>query len=264
MKSYLCLLLFLFTPLSASQICLIYSHPAPRQHFEAFHQALQKRGVKSALFSLEQWKESPLDASIVITEGGDLAFVQVHRALEREGVCHYVYYDNPEPYVPGGYSEVIARVLKEKIDGVLFANARLADQKIFQTPSEEIPLEAPRFGIGYYPLDAAEKLLALRQKKEKLRHCFFAKHNIEDHDQPLLVYLGGANQVYYEEAFPYFLKLLSHPLLNDYTIVMQPHPRDPFEGDGSLVISSEPFLEALAMADALLYQSSAIPLCILE
>jgi hypothetical protein len=47
------------------------------------------------------------------------------------------YYDNPEPFVPGGYSHTAAEVMREA-QGILFANETLAKATIYSEIGKEV------------------------------------------------------------------------------------------------------------------------------
>lgn len=157
--------------------------------------------------------------------------IKVQKALEHHApqATRFAYYDNPEPYVPGGYSTIASQVM-QAAQGVLFANSNLTQASIFQAPNEEIDLGSrKKVGIGYYPIDQAEKIAKRRtQKKLALRQQLFQKNGIGDQGQQLLVYFGGNNEEYFSKALPAFLSLLEEGIVkSDFTnlvVVLQQHP----------------------------------------
>ncbi len=219
-------------------------------------------------------------AQYVITDMAHPLMEHVHAAIRDKltQVEHFAYYDNPEPYVPGGYSEVAARVA-QKAQKVLFSNAKLTTEVLYATAQDILPLPTEkRVGIGYYPVKAAEEIRDLRVKNQaKLRQDFFAKYDIPDQKQKILVYFGGNNEVYFEQAFPAFLKLINNTLQESdpdkYVVLFQQHPgakkenRDieawkrQYKGPAlQFIVSEMSSKEAQILADcALYYQTSMGP-----
>jgi hypothetical protein len=93
---------------------------------------------------------------------GDPFAITLHEKLEKKNpeLLRLAYYDNPEPYVPGGYSETAAKVM-QLAHRTLFANANLADQPHKQK------------GIGYYPTEEAETLRRLRKSQQTTTRAQF-------------------------------------------------------------------------------------------
>lgn len=242
-------------------ICLIACHGGPADHFAAFAKNLSQKGYEVQVYAsgpaVKKFQEHGIPitrqfaadqlsaveeanlaadickscskASVVLTDAGHLFDASLQKALAENApkVLRLAYYDNPEAYVPGGYSSIAAQVmlLAQK---VLFANANLADASIFQEENKEIPLKN-RVGLGYYPIADAEKVAARRQEDHsRLRLQLLAKHGIEDRGQKVLIYFGGNNEEYFTKAFPAFLSFLSQSIecanLSDQIIVLQQHP----------------------------------------
>lgn len=193
------------------------------------------------------------------------------------------YYDNPEPYVPGGYSAVAAEVM-QAAQGILFANSNLTQAPIFQAPNTVIDFGSrEKVGIGYYPINQAEEIAKRRtEEKPMLRQALLQKNDIEDTGQKVLVYFGGNNEEYFSKALPAFLSLLEQGMeQSDFTnlvIVLQQHPgakakntdRNLFEDWASkyrqtpqaprIIISDSNSDDAQTVADgALYYQTSMGP-----
>lgn len=243
-------------------ICFIASHGGPADHFATFVENLpkgmgpveiyasgpalkkfqeRKIAVKEA-FSLDQISSDQEDAlaesiakacsaAIIITDVGHPFSIKVHKALERNNhTRHWVYYDNPEDLVEGGYSAVAARVILASRGKVLFANAHLANTPIFESPGKEIDFGShEKVGIGYYPVEQADKIAKRREKEGRsVREAIFAKYGLVDRGQKVLVYFGGNNVEYFSRAFPAFLSLLDQAMqvsdLSDLVIVFQQHP----------------------------------------
>ena len=223
-------------------------------------------------------------ASVAITDVGHAFDAKIQNALAKYSVKQFAYYDNPEPYVPGGYSAVAAEVMKAT-QGVLFANANLATQPIYQEPNKEVDLSCKeKVGIGYYPVQQAEKI-ALRRAAEhvKLRKEFLLKYGFEDKGQKIVVYFGGNNEEYFKDAFPSFLSILTQAMcqldMSNTIFVIQQHPAAKEKNyDGKMLIqtkkvnSCEPFMisnvilsdfssdDAQVLADgAMYYQTSMVP-----
>lgn len=171
------------------------------------------------------------EANVVITDVGHTFDIPLQQALATQAseALRLAYYDNPEPYVPGGYSSVAAKVMIAA-QGVLFANANLVKAPIYQAPSQEVML-APekRFGLGYYPISQAEKIAKRRTSDHELvRAQFLSKHALTDQGQKILVYAGGNNDEYFTKAFPAFLQFLAEASqqtdLSNVIVVLQQHP----------------------------------------
>ncbi len=149
------------------------------------------------------------------------------------------FYDNPERYVPGGYSETAKKTL-EKSHLILFANKNLSEGQILSTPNTEIELDTiERAGIGFSTLPQQIKTIKEGREEEKrtlLRKEILDQHNIEDKGQKIAVYYGGANSEYYEKAFPAFLTIIeglsneSNSKAFEYVFIIQQHPRAKSEG----------------------------------
>jgi hypothetical protein len=182
-----------------------------------------------------------------------------------------VYYDNPESHVPGGYSETAQKIMK-LADTILFANSHLAAYPF--AGLEKIQ----KFGLGYFPLEQVTVWEKQRNSalREQIRQEFFKKHQILS-TRTLSVYFGGANTVYFEQAFPAFLKMIgdNEPELTDQLFVLQQHPRAKEEGNmdalalnawldshpqarSHFIVSDVDFSTAMILADrALYYQTGA-------
>lgn len=249
--------------IQSAAVCLIACHGGPADHFATYAETLTKRGydvqihatgpalkkfqergieVKSS-FSLDNLTSEEEDSlaqaiaktcsasAIIITDVGHVFDVKIQKALSIQAtkVPRLAYYDNPEPFVPGGYSCTAAEVMNVA-EGVLFANETLANAKIFSGVGQEIDFnDKKRFGIGYYPVSQAEKIA------EKRKFChgtarseFLMKNGIEDNGQKVLVYFGGNNEEYFSKAFPAFLSFVaqSSEEINpkNIVIVIQQHP----------------------------------------
>jgi hypothetical protein len=167
----------------------------------------------------------------VITDVGHPFDLAVHKALASRApqVCRLAYYDNPEPYVPGGYSAVAAEVM-QAAQGILFANANLVETSLFQAPGKRVDLGTrTKVGIGYYPIKQAENI-ANRRKAEHFsaRRELLHKRGLTDRGQRVLGYFGGNNEEYRSKALPSFLALLEKGMmqadLTNLVIVFQQHP----------------------------------------
>ena len=137
----------------------------------------------------------------------------------------WCYYDNPESYVPGGYSTKADETITAS-KGILFANMNLAqvDSKIYSLPGKDIDLTNKTVqGIGYYPVTDVEKLRRQRAiERDSLR-----AENDWSNVQHLFVYFGGNNEEYFEKALPAFLfnlAQLDKTLLDDIFFLFQQHP----------------------------------------
>lgn len=145
--------------------------------------------------------------------------------LSTNTVRFWTYYDNPEPYVPGGYSIKAEDTIKPS-KHILFSNMNLAktDSVIYSLPDKLIDLTNKSVhGIGYYPVLEVEKLAKQRElERDPLR----AENNWTNVNH-LFVYFGGNNDAYFNQAFPTFLSSLSQvdkDLLKDILFLIHQHP----------------------------------------
>lgn len=239
-------------------VCMVACHAGPAEHFAVFAKELaneglkvevyatgpalkkfQERGVAVHTFSLDELTSEEQDAlakeiaktckvaSSVLTDVGHPFDGKVQRAFAEDAsqVVRLAYYDNPEPYVPGGYSIVASNVMLAAQE-ILFANAHLANEPLWRAPDERVDLgDRRRIGIGYYPLEQARNIVDHRKTEHaKLRGYLFSKNNIIDRGQKVAVYFGGNNSVYFQKAFPAFLSMLDEADLSCFLIVLQQHP----------------------------------------
>lgn len=245
---------------AASTICLIACHGGPADHFATFVQNLsqnidiyasgpalkkfQERGITvqhpfaADNLSIEQEDELATviaqacsTALLVITDVGHTFDVKIQQAIARQSPSTYrfAYYDNPESYIPGGYSEVAAQVM-QAASGILFANARLAEAPLFQTRDQPVDFgNRKKIGLGYYPIHQAQHIAQRREtEKNPLRQAFFEKNDLMDMNQKVLVYFGGNNEEYFSKAFPAFLSLLEKCIESEdcthLVLILQQHP----------------------------------------
>jgi hypothetical protein len=244
-------------------VILIACHGGPADHFATFAEELKQEGYHVQVYasgpaykkfeerkievvrhfevehlSDEEKKSLAVDiakscakASVVLTDVGHGFDIDLQRELKVEApeAVRLAYYDNPEPYVPGGYSETAAEVMRVA-QRVLFSNANLVSAKLEAKPGIEIELPAEnRVGIGYYPVQKADELAEMRKTQGiELRKNWFASLQREDKKQKVLVYFGGNNTAYFQEAFPAFTRFLSEAVkknnLSQYIVVLQQHP----------------------------------------
>lgn len=242
-------------------ICLIACHGAPADHFATFAEHLINDGYAVQVYAsgpaIKKFQERNIPIAMsfeadnladednlantivarcsrafaVLTDVGHPFDKTLQRAFLKDApwIKRLAYYDNPEPYVPGGYSQTAAKVMK-LANSVLFANANLASAALYKKPYKEIDLPfKERVGIGYYPVCQAEKIAEKRETSQAvMREKFFAKHELHDNGQKILVYFGGNNETYFNKAFPAFLNILTEGIkiadLSNYVVVMQQHP----------------------------------------
>lgn len=248
--------------LSAAAVCFIVCHGGPADHFATFAEELAKKGQCVEIYAsgpaLKKLQERHMEvkqfclddlcaekeddlaleiakacssASIVMTDLGHAFDIKLQKALSVQApeAVRLTYYDNPEPYVPGGYSEVAAQVML-LAQRVLFANAHLAEDPVFKEPGQQVIFEAQKkIGVGYYPIDQALTLAKQRSENHLSKRAeLFAKNGLEDLGQKILVYFGGNNTAYFDQAFPAFLSLLEQGSarsdLSNLVIILQQHP----------------------------------------
>ena len=137
----------------------------------------------------------------------------------------WCYYDNPEPYVPGGYSIKTGETIKASRH-ILFANRNLAksNSNIYYLPDKIIDLTNKTVeGLGYYPVIEAEKLSHQRAVEQVLLRTQHGWSSVNH----LFVYFGGNNDEYFEKAFPAFLSSLSQvekTVFQDVLLLLHQHP----------------------------------------
>ncbi len=304
----------LLVSLSAA-ICFFVCHQGAANHFAVFTEHLmrdgyevhifaaepvikpfQDRGIVATPFSIknlsDEEKSSLADelatlcstASAVLTDVGDLFEMTFQKALKEKSprVLRLAYRDNPEHYVPEPYLTIATKVMLAA-DRVLFANANMAQEALYQDKEqkEEIPLPFEnRIGLGYSPLAQAEKLaLQRKESHETMQKQLLDKYGAAG--RRALVYFGGNNPDYFNKAFPAFLKILSQSIekgenLSDLVIFLQQHPKakeenldrkqleiwiEAHRGDPHaprLIISSEKTPDLEIAADAALFHQTSL------
>ncbi len=285
----------MLTSILSSAIYFIACHGGPADHFATFAEELCQRGHTVQIyatgpalkkcqernkdltipFSLEGASEeeaaillakSCSTADVVITDVGHPFDIALQKALGQEAPIsrHLAYYDNPEAFVPGGYSSIASQVMLEA-EAVLFAGSHLVKAQEIDLPPEK------RIGLGYYPTAQAEKIGARRKHEHHvLRTHLFAKYSLIDRGQKILVYAGGNNEEYFTKAFPAFLELLGQIDLSQTIVLLQQHPGAKEKNrDGKLVHAwngkTAPFLiselttdDAQVVADVMLYYQTSM------
>ena len=193
--------------------CFIACHAGPADHFSTFAKALAERGYLVQVYgngpALKKFQEQQLthvipfsrneegaleiakqcdEKTVIITDVGDPFDITLQQLLSLHATqsLRLAYYDNPEPYVPGGYSAVAAKVMLAA-QGVLFANAHLAAQPLYETPAQSIALPlSRRVGIGYYPVAPAEEMGRKRLHEYGYRRAaLLEKYGLQDKGQKI-------------------------------------------------------------------------------
>ncbi len=244
---------------STAAIYFISCHAGPADHFATFADDLVKKGYNVQIYATEpafkKFQDRQMEAisfslgniseedaaialakkcakaNVIITDVGHVFDIALQKMLQihAPSAFRFAYYDNPEAYVPGGYSLTAAKVM-QAAQGVLFANANLVRTPIYQSPSEEVFLTfEKRIGIGYYPLNQAKKMRERREvDHDRIRCQLFSKYFLTDQGQTVLVYAGGNNDEYFSKAMPSFLQFLEEASrkqdLSHIVIVLQQHP----------------------------------------
>lgn len=271
-------------------ICFLTAHPGPANHFVEYAKVYEERSVPYQILSGEGTagkftsaglkvtiltnQEPALDASMVIF---DTSQTELAAKIKEKypNIKRVLYYDNPDAFVPGGYSESIAKAVKVS-DAILFANANFLSNPIYSAVDNPIDLQnVERLATGYFPLQEAEKIAETKQTKAaELRAAFFEQHGLEDKGQKIITYLGGANSEYYEKAFPAFCKLifsLEPEKYRDVIFAIQQHPRakdtgspdlkilETFGDNGpAVVVSKLPTIDAVAISDQVHYYQTSM------
>lgn len=204
-------------------IALVTAHPGPANHFAHFVKEIGRSVQVFAADSVTHKFETSVkidptntsyllqaleDYDIVMTDLAD-DWVHLHEQLQEHcpHIKRIVYYDNPEAFVPGGYSETANKIM-QCAQIVLIANKNLR----IDTHSCK-----PHY-LGYYPIDH-------NLTKGPDRKTFFESHNLKDTGQQIVTYIGGANATYYEKAYPRFVEILNEAQLENTLIVLKLHPR---------------------------------------
>ncbi len=183
----------------ASNVCFITAHPNPANHFAEFVKVFEEQDTSCTIlaeqnvqgkFSQVKSNVIPFDASILendsfyeqliskipvdsilVTDIGSEKWADLHQKLAQDhpNIKRIAYYDNPEQYVPGGYSELAARVI-DTAQAVLFANKTHVQQGIEKSPGIALDLSKKELiGVGYYPEKEAQTILAQRQNTLKVQ-----------------------------------------------------------------------------------------------
>lgn len=275
-------------------VAFIAMHTLPAEHFTIFESVLNKKGIstqmimggvaKRALGSrlpdidMDIWvgrgvKEFSKAASeacehskiIFVGIGHQFSGHFLEAILERYGKSKRVilYYENPEVFVPGGYSELAqAAIVIGKPREIVFANENLAREGISVCEGLE---GVRKLGLGYYLMSDIEilKKLQAERGREKGR---------------VWLYLAGAetNRDYINKAFPAFINMVSEISFeeNPITLIFRKHPRssgidweqlNALKKPGlTILLDEDSLLNTLAIADyAFYYQTSLSPLLVL-
>lgn len=292
-KQFVFIFVFFCVALHAKDRCVAFFSASPNssQHFHEFTRALEERGISCLTFNVEDdvekiAKQYP-EIDEIVTEISLPESKRIHEVFFklRPDVKRAAYYDNPESFVPGGYSQGVSSMLEGPVQEILFANHNHIKEALFSEEAQKIDTShVIKRAIGYYPLKKVQEILDLRnrEKRQKLREDLFSGLSVQDRNQKIFVYVGGANDYYYNSAWPFFLKLLSKAFTNskeqNFLVILQQHPRARSSGnaDGKLLIEwkrSNPLLaktievscisteEALALSDGVFYsQTSMAPI----
>lgn len=235
-------------------VCFIACHGGSSDHFAVYAEALEKNGCDVHIYAEEgmskkfkkvqqnfslkgdqdalaaQIAKTCATAAVVFTDVGDTFCEKMQKALALHAskVKRIAYYDNPENYVPGGYSVKAANTIKAAPE-VAFANESLVKATLYYEPNKAIDLTSKiAHGIGYYPVNKAEEIAQRRQKEhDSMRSKIFGA-GLVDSGQKVLVYFGGNNDAYFQQAFPKFMALMKEAIktadLSKTVIVIHQHP----------------------------------------
>ncbi len=294
-----------------TKVCFVASHGGPAAHFAVFSKTLDPTKYEVSLLGtgqgLAKFQELQVTAKemnptglniekdgvqlarqvanicvhadIVVTDVGHPFSKDLQEALKdlksQFSFKHLAYYDNPESLVPGGYSKVAAQVMRAS-NGILFSNSNLVREPLYEDKQVLLDLkDKPLFGIGYYPVEQAEKI---RQKRldqhDDLRSNFLRNHGIADQGQKILIYFGGNNSEYFDKALPRFLDIVKetsqHADFSNTIVVIQQHPGAKAKNEeqrllnekkilgNSVIISNFSTDDAVVLADAALYYQTSM------
>lgn len=265
-------------------VCFLACHPGARAQMADIYEHLKIKNISCRFVLVEESlrgdvyplvEELDQGVSQLVADVGTPISAQVFQELSRRGssVFKVAYYDNPESFVPGGYSSIAATVI-ESADAVVFASLLLQGQVLYDGMRCELDLSAKRIHyLGYFPFCRFDFYRSLRSEscREQLRKAFFLQSEIEDKGQRFLLYLGGANKVYEQETLIHLCHLLreTHSSFGlDQTIVLlQRHPRasdldlhlfQDLQLEGlPVAISPFDFASSLAIADVIGYYQTS-------
>jgi hypothetical protein len=234
----------------ATLVTFLVCHIGPAEHFAYFAKVLSDSSIPIRIISgeneervfsskgiptipykddLEYLALLCQDASCIITDVGFEKHEKLHRRFSAHP-RHFAYYDNPESFVPGGYSETAAKIIKTA-SGILFANADFATHPICFPEGIPIPYEGKNIhGIGFYPWMIKAKTLRSERGSlyEGKKDEYLAKLRLRDRIKKVILYLGGNNAAYYDQAFPAFLEIFeaaSYEIdFSDTLLVLAQHP----------------------------------------
>lgn len=295
------------------------AHPNPANHFVEYAQVLEERGVPyqvfaeksltekfsrfssrlrmidSSDFSREEFMEDLLSSiheqGMAVMDVSSEFFLEFQKrlAVKKPFVKRCVYYDNPEPFVPGGYSRLASKMIA-LAQYVLFANSSLERKVLLkrevleESPGLDIDLShVGTFGVGFQSIKEAESIKKIRREEgQRIRLDFLERHRIKEQGQRIFVYVGGANETYYFEAFPHFVRMIkslfdrSDESLKNTIFILQQHPRAESEGNFDaneakklflckdpsdsfqFVVSDLKTLESLAIAQGVFYYQTSM------
>lgn len=224
-------------------------------------------------------------AHIVIVDIGHPFSIHLQKELAKcqeiniKGPIFASYYDNTEKWVSVEYAEMASELAKVS-QAIFFANDNLAYNYPHQDEMTLINLkEAVCIGVGYYPVEQAEKLYNDRLAKQAdIRYNFFESLKMHDRGQKILVYLGENNSDYFDQSLPKFVEFLEESVkdndLSHLIILFQIHPnakarqkekkllanKEANLNDPLCMLSKLSLHEALILADAVAgRQTSLVP-----
>lgn len=264
-------------------ICFIVFHLGPANHFVTFAEMLQKQGYPVEILATgvarKKYPESTKELNpqgldlenpqerqrvaervasqcqqydLIITDISHIFMRDLHLLLKNSPVKHFVYYDNPEKYIPNYFE--LGTEIAQVSDKVLFANKKLASLNLFPA--------VPTCGIGYYPVEHG---LEIREKrKERIhREAFLKKHHLTDQGQKICVYFGANNRDYFEKALPLLLQILEETKEQNIIVLLQPHPGSIKENREALLLKGRKFSFPVFISDltadqALLFADNAL------
>lgn len=198
--------------------------------FEVKHPFTLDQLTSEGLHQLAETISKACAQTFVFTDVGHSFDLVLHRVFRSNRLMSMPYYENPEPFVPGGYSEMFGKVM-DFAERVGLGNSNLAEQPLYSAPGQQIFFDEQvmRYGIGYYPVGDAEKIALSRvENQARVRAEFLVSQGLVEQGQKILAYLGGNNEEYFNEAFPAFLSFVAGALdqidLSKLIIIFQPHP----------------------------------------
>jgi len=280
-----------------TSICFVVCNFGPAAHFSEFIPALTSEGREVKVFASERVYEKMADcgfdverfseteseaervatltsmAQVIITDLGKTFSTTLHRKLQSlcaDDTKRIAYWDNPESFVPGGYSEESAQTIA--LANYVVTATHLSSPPCFAKDTPIDLSEKEVSSLGYFPIEQGERIAKQRATDHATKREEFLTSKGLSLSTQLCVLIGGNNTDYFDLAIPALRdQLLTLKMagidLNQWVFLIQQHPAARAEGSDiqqltelapHIIISDMLTDDALVIADCLLYRQTSM------